>query len=106
MGLIKSLLLILTPAFLFAFLALNGFLGKPTQTKMEDLVLNLLGESRGSYFLKNTTPLKDTPLQKQTSSLVDAGQATYVSGRKTGDDILGSVDNTVGDVTGAVGNVL
>ena len=52
------------------------------------------------------TPLKDTPLREHTNRLVDQGQAAYASGRKKGDELLGSAGQTTERFGGSVNNVL
>ena len=53
MGFLLKLLLFVSAVFGVAFLALNGFLGSTAQKAAEDIILQFMGESRGSYFLKS-----------------------------------------------------
>lgn len=53
--LIPLLGLIGAPFGLF-FAAINGFLGQAMQAQAEDFCLRMMGESRGSYFLKSKPP--------------------------------------------------
>lgn len=53
MGFFKSLLVVLVPTFALVFAAINGLLGENAQHTAENIILNILGESRGSYFLKS-----------------------------------------------------
>lgn len=45
------------------------------------------------------TPLKDTPLRRQTDALIDRGQQAWSSGSKANTDVTG----TVGRATDGVG---
>jgi len=106
MGLLYNILTLAVLGLIVGFLSLNGYLGPDMQKAAEDFILKQMGESRGSYFLKNMTPLKNQPLNKQTDAIVDAGQGVYASGiEKPTSDVGTGLRNGMGNTVQGVGDL-